>query len=68
MNGESYIRVTEAAAMLQVSTQTIRNMIESGTLTGRKIDPKKRNSPIRIPLSEINRYLQTHDYQATHSG
>lgn len=68
MNGETYIRVNEAAIMLQVSNQTIRNMITSGTLTGRKIDPSKKNSPIRIPLSEINKYLHSQSSQVHQSG
>lgn len=53
-----YIRVTEAARLLQVTPATIRNMIDRGRFPGaRKIDPSLKNSPYRIPRSEIDQAL-----------
>lgn len=49
------IRITEAAQMLQVSKQTVRNMIDRGHFPGaKKMDPTRRNSPYRIPRAEVS--------------
>ena len=51
------VRVSEAATILQVSPQTVRNLVNDGVLTGVKINPNKANSPIRIPLDQIRSYI-----------
>jgi len=39
---------------LGVSSKTIRNMIDRGKFPGaRKINPDLKNSPYRIPISEV---------------
>lgn len=54
-----WIRVSKAAQLLQVTPATVRNLIDRGHFPGAsKIDPTRRNSPIRIPQSEIDQYLQ----------
>lgn len=48
------MRVKEAAKRLGVSSKTIRNMIDRGKFPGaRKINPDLKNSPYRIPISEV---------------
>lgn len=54
------IRVSEAAALLQVHPQTVRNLIIRGYFPGaQKIDPARTNSPIRIPKEEVKQYIQS---------
>lgn len=54
MSDFELIRIKEAAQILEVSVQTVRNMIDRGVFTGaRKIDPSRRNSPYRIPRAEV---------------
>ena len=44
----------EAAALLKVSDQTIVNWIHDGLFPNAiKLNPSKRNSPIRIPRSDV---------------
>ena len=54
------IRVTEAAALLQVHPQTVRNLINRGHFPGAsRIDPTRKNSPIRIPKEEVEQYIRS---------
>jgi len=48
------IRVSEAAKILQTTPATVRNMINRGRFPGaQKLDPQRKNSPYRIPRSEV---------------
>jgi predicted site-specific integrase-resolvase len=48
------ISTQEAAELLQVSDQTVINWIREGAIPNAiKLNPSKRNSPIKIPLQEV---------------
>lgn len=61
-----YVRISEAAAMLQLSPQTVRTLVKDGVIPGKKINPHSRNSPIRIKLSDLEKYMRK--VEAGHSG
>ena len=54
---KSFYTVSETAEILQVSDRTVRNMIDSGTLEGDKIDPSKERSTWRIKKASLDDYL-----------
>lgn len=57
-----FIRISEAARILQVTTATIRNWIDRGIINGaHKINPTAKNSPYRIPRIEIDQFLPEGD-------
>jgi len=58
---KSFYSVNEVAEILQVSDRTVRNMIDSGTLSGAKIDPSKAKSTWRITRSSLESYLSRRD-------
>jgi len=66
-----FIRISEAARILQVTPATIRNWIDKGIINGaHKINPGAKNSPYRIPRIEIDQFLpqgdpQRSDYKLT---
>ncbi len=53
---EDYVSTGEAATLLHVKRQTILSMLKRGELTTIPT-PGKHN---RIPMSEINEYLESH--------
>jgi len=57
-----FITVKEAAYQLNVSPQTIRNLIKDGHIKAKKITPDKRNSPLRISKNSFNKFLLTYEY------
>lgn len=49
----------EAAGRLHVSDQTVINWIRDGVIRGAiKLDPSKRNSPIRIPCESVDELIK----------
>lgn len=50
---------SEVAAMLKVTPQTVINLINRGRFPGAyKIDPLASNSGYRIPVEDVERYLE----------
>jgi excisionase family DNA binding protein len=49
-------RVSEAAELLGVSMQTVRNLIHSGQLSAYRLSPKR----FMIPVSSIQAFLMAH--------
>jgi len=56
---ETYVLTThDIAERLAVTERTVVNLIHRGYFpAARKIDPRRRNSPYRIPESDYQRYL-----------
>ena len=53
-----YLTTKEIADQLQVTERTVTNLIRRGYFPGaRKIDPRRLNSPYRIPESEFKNFL-----------
>ncbi|MHC4749246.1 MAG: helix-turn-helix domain-containing protein [Planctomycetota bacterium] len=57
MTENELLRVMEVAKILQVSTQTVRNLINEGLLPGVKISPNKKNSPMRVYKADLEEYM-----------
>jgi len=52
--------VSEAARLLHVSERTIQTWIKEGSFPNAfKLHPQKKNSPIRIPKADIDRFLSS---------
>lgn len=49
-----YYTVIEIAELKHVDPSTVRDWIKKGYLTGEKINPQARNSPLRIPKTINN--------------
>jgi excisionase family DNA binding protein len=54
-----YLSSKEARERMGVSRETLRKLINSGELTASKIGDG-RNSPMRIHVDDIDRYMQAH--------
>lgn len=52
------VTTRQAAKQLHVSVPTVIRMFNKGTLTGYKLNPDARNSPIRIHQASIDQLLQ----------
>lgn len=62
---DEFYKVNEVAALLKVTPKTVHNLIERGHFPGAyKIDPTRRNSHVRIPKVEVQRYIQALQPQA----
>ena len=55
---EQTIGTAKAAQLLDVHQSTISRMVKSGDLTGYKITPSRRNSPLRICRSSVDELLR----------
>ena len=50
---------SEVAAMLRVTPQTVINLINRGRFPGAyKIDPLSSNSAYRIPIRDVEKYIE----------
>lgn len=57
------ISTKEAADILSVSDQTIINWWREGYFpNAKKLNPKKRNSPIRIPFEDVEKARKAQRY------
>jgi predicted site-specific integrase-resolvase len=54
MTKQIMLSTKEAAALLQISDQTIINWVRDGVFPNAiQLNPSKRNSPIRIPRGDV---------------
>lgn len=54
MSKQNLLSTKEAAEILQISDQTVINWMRDGVFPNAiKLNPSKRNSPIRIPRSDV---------------
>lgn len=54
-----YLTVKEAAKLLGIASSTIHVWIDQGRFPGTyKLDPAKRNSPMRIPAGAVESLLK----------
>jgi predicted site-specific integrase-resolvase len=59
MSKLAYYSTKDAAELFMVSDQTILNWLNDGMFPNAiKLNPKKKNSPIRIPREDIEKVLQ----------
>ena len=59
MEERAVVTAKEAAELLGVSHTTISRMVRAGDLAGYKLNPGRRNSPLRIVLSSVQVILET---------
>ena len=52
------VTTKEAGELLDVSATTISRMVKAGDLAGYKLNPGRRNSPLRILLSSVHAILE----------
>ena len=58
----TYVTVSDAAELLGVSSQSIRNWMRQGMLRGRKLNPKgSANSKLIVRLDDVNEILDSED-------
>ncbi len=55
---EQIISAAKAAQLLDVHPSTISRMVKNGDLTGYKITPSRRNSPLRIYRNSVDELLR----------
>ena len=54
-----YLTTRDIAQRLNVTERTVNNLIDRGYFPGAlKIDPRRLNSPYRIPESDYQKYLE----------
>jgi len=58
MEERETVTTVEAGKMLDVSPSTISRMVKAGDLAGYKLNPHRRNSPLRIFLDTVDRILE----------
>lgn len=59
MQQEIFLSTAEVAQRLGCDPSTVIRYIEDGDLPGSfKMNPKKKNSPYKVPKSAVERYLQ----------
>lgn len=56
MSEQEWYTVAEVADLLRIDPQTVRRHLHAGRMKYSKLGPG-RTSPIRIPVSELDRYL-----------
>ena len=59
MEEREVVTAKEAGELLDVSATTISRMVRAGDLAGYKLNPGRRNSPLRIVLSSVQVILET---------
>lgn len=57
MDQKPTLTASEAAAKLGISVMTISRLWREGYLTGYKLNPDKRNSPLRIYAESVEELL-----------
>lgn len=58
--GRTVLRATEVSKLLDCSVSHVINLVESGDLGSVNIG-RKSNRHVRVPVSELRRYLSQHD-------
>jgi excisionase family DNA binding protein len=57
---ENELTTTEVINMLKCSRSTVMLLVERGHFPGtRKMDPTRKNSPLRIPRQEVEKFLES---------
>ena len=59
MEERAVVTTKEAAGLLGVSTTTISRMVTAKELEGFKLNPGRRNSPLRIYLDSVQAILDS---------
>ena len=56
---ESLLSTKEVARILEVTQRTVQNLNHRGEFpNARKMNPEKTNSPLRIPATDLQDYLE----------
>ncbi len=52
------VNTADAAILMDCCEQTVRHMIEDGTLKAYKLRPKLKNSPFRVFMGSIEKHME----------
>lgn len=60
MTDTKYLTSKQAADLIGCHWATIGDLVKRGHFpNARKLDPTKRNSPYRLPLDEVEKFIKT---------